>query len=249
MAAALASALGRFSSSAGSFSGLLMTDSVVSYCVYARGLVEARERRFGHLQDLVRVRGTLAARGLDRIEKRAMRLGKDAPHVPQEPVDVLAPREKNAAQQEARATLRMRNAVCEPERRAPRAAENRPLLDLQRDAQLFHVADERVDAVRLEPAERRGLAAAALIEEHDAPLVRFEHLGPLHVHRAAGAAVHDKHHGRLARALRAPVDRMTVAHVEHAFVELHRRLIVHCALSLLNVFRRGPLLHRFDDTG
>src|SRR6201999_3135745 len=42
-------------------------------------------------------------------------------------------------------------------------------------------------------------------------------------------------------------DRVTGARVEHAFLELHRRLIVHCVSSLLNRLRRAPLLHRFDD--
>ena len=80
--------------------------------------------------------------GRQMLGEIAPRLGEDRPHAVQEPVDLRARAEEDAAQDEAGRALGMAQAVGERERAAPRAAEQQPARDAEMGAQLLHVGDE-----------------------------------------------------------------------------------------------------------
>ena len=123
----------------------------------------------------------------------------------------------------------MRLGVREPQRRPPRATEHEPALEAELLAQPLDVADQvrgrvdrQVDAVvgRI----RRAVAAAALIEEHDAIRTRVEEPPP--ARRAARSRSPVQHDRGLRRAVAVhlPVDQLAIADVE--------------------LPRRGRLIHR-----
>ncbi len=89
--------------------------------------------------------------------------------------------------------MRIRLAIGEPQRAAPRAAENQPAVNLKVLAQLLDVGNQldRVVAERL--ADRCRSACAALIEQHDAKKFRIEKTPVLRRTPAAWPAVHEKH--------------------------------------------------------
>jgi rhodanese-related sulfurtransferase len=62
----------------------------------------------------------------------------------------------------------MRLGIGERERRAPGAAEHLPALDVEMLAELLDVVDEMPGGVFVDAGMRRGAAAAALVELHDA---------------------------------------------------------------------------------
>ena len=104
-------------------------------------------------------------------------------------------REEDAAQHEPEAALRVRFGVRERERRAPRAAEHQPAVDVEVRAQTLEVGDEGLRRVAFELGDGRRAAGAALVDEHDAPERRIEVAAVMRQAAAAGAAVqeHDGH--------------------------------------------------------
>ena len=113
-----------------------------------------------------------------------------------EPVELPAAQQEDAAQHELGHALRVRLGVGERERRAPRAAEHLPALDAEVLAQRLDVGDEVPGRVVVEARVRRALAAAALVEQHDAVARRIEEAAHLRVGPAARPAVQE--HRRLA---------------------------------------------------
>ena len=225
-----------------SCAGLFTTDSVVSYSVQARASrVPASSKRASGASASVRISCASRGRRPDAVSIASRKLRcasgntRRTSHRNQSMSSRRArkmPRNRKPRQRSGCAT-----PYASPSVGAPRAAKERPSLDTEQRPQLFHVADERIDAVVFELAERRGLAAAALVEEHDPPLRRIQHFRPLQVHRPARPAVDDQHRRHVARTLRAPVDRVAVAHVEHAFVEIDCRFSRHICSC---VRRREP---------
>lgn len=117
-----------------------------------------------------------------------------------EPIDLLLAEKEDAAQHELGHTSGVRLGVREPERAAPRAAEDLPLVDGKMLANALHVGDEIPRGVGLQASVRRASAAATLIEQHDAVRLRIEEATLLRVRSTAGAAV-DENDGL---ALRVP---------------------------------------------
>ena len=101
-------------------------------------------------------------------------LGKDRAHAVEEPLDLRACPQEDAAQDEAGDALGMFQAVGERQRAAPRAAEQQPLLDAEMGPKLLHVGHEMAGCVVVQFAERHGAAATALIEHDDAVELRIE---------------------------------------------------------------------------
>src|SRR4029077_8096577 len=95
-------------------------------------------------------------------------------HAMKEPVDLRAGAEKDAAQDEAGHALGIFQAIGQRQRAAPRAAEEKPLLDAEMRPQSSHVGHEIAVGVDVQFAERHGTAATALVEHHDAVELRIE---------------------------------------------------------------------------
>ena len=86
-------------------------------------------------------------------------------HAVQEPVDLAALAQEDAAQDQAADAFRMRLGVSQRQRAAPGASEHQPALDAQLLAQPFYVHHQVGGAVVAQLAARRGAAAAALVEQ------------------------------------------------------------------------------------
>ena len=109
----------------------------------------------------------LAAR--DRREVAFPGIGKEqARSALVKPLELPAPKQKDAAEHELGHAIGMLLGVGEPERAAPRAAEDEPALDAEVHAKRFDVRDQMPGRVVGERRVRLALAATALIEEHDA---------------------------------------------------------------------------------
>ena len=87
--------------------------------------------------------------------------------------------------------LRMLLRIGERERRAPRAAEHLPAFDPEMLAQRFDVGDQVPRGVVHEARGGPALAAAALIEQHDAVALRVEEPAHLRIGAAARTAVQE----------------------------------------------------------
>ena len=124
------------------------------------------------------------------------------------------PEQEDAAQHELGDDVGMLLGVGQREGGAPRAPEHHPPLDAEVGAHPLDVVHEVPRGVVLHVGVRRALAAAALVEQHDAVGVGVEE-APL-PRGGAGtrpAVQHDDRlAGRVARLL--SVHRVTVAHVE-----------------------------------
>jgi len=68
----------------------------------------------------------------------------------------------------------VRLRVGQRQRSAPGAAKQDPGVDVQVAAQLLEIGHQRLRGVVLQAAARRGGAAAALVHQHDAPVLRVE---------------------------------------------------------------------------
>src|SRR5690606_11798801 len=153
-------------------------------------------------------------------------LGEDhARAVLVEPLELLAPQQKNAAQHELADGLRMLLGVCERERAAPGPAEDEPARYTQVRAQALGGGGEMPGRVRLERRVRPAAPRAALIENADAVAGRVEEAPRVDVAAAARAAVHEQRRFTRGIAALLVVDRVTVADVEKArVVGLDRRI-------------------------
>ena len=111
----------------------------------------------------------------DRREVVLPRVGKDlARPLLVEPEELAPAEEEDAAQHERLAAIRVRFGVGQRQGAAPAAAEHDPPIDAEVLAQLLDVRDEIPGRVLPELREGRALAAAALVVQHDAPLLRIE---------------------------------------------------------------------------
>jgi hypothetical protein len=106
------------------------------------------------------------------------------------PVDVLIAAQKDAAQDQAQYPFGMRFGVSQRQGRAPGAAEDHPAVDAEPFAQFLDIGHQMPGRVVAQFRVRGGLAAAALVEQHDAIAFRVEE-PPVHrlrnrrpVHRA-----------------------------------------------------------------
>jgi len=79
----------------------------------------------------------------------------------------------------ARVSELVLRGIGEGERRAPRAAEDLPLVDAEFFADRLDVGDQVPGGVVLEACGRLALAAPALVEQHDAIFLRVEELAHL----------------------------------------------------------------------
>ncbi len=140
--------------------------------------------------------------------ERAPGFRKHVAHAVHEPVELGGAREKDAAQHEPEATLRMRLGIRERQRRAPRTAEEQPALDAEMPAQPLEVGHEMRRGVGHDLAAWRRAPRAALVEEHDAPERRVEIAAMMRQAAAAGTAVqeHERHAVRVAAGF--PIQRV-----------------------------------------
>ena len=130
--------------------------------------------------------------------------GARAPLV--EPVDLPLADEEDPAQHQLGHALRVRLGVGERQRAAPRAAEDLPPLDAEVLAQRLDVGDQVPRRVVDERRVRRALAAAALVEEHDAVRRGIEEAPVARLGAEAGAAVQEDD-GLAAAGCRSPRSR------------------------------------------
>src|SRR5204862_278355 len=141
-------------------------------------------------------------------DKGAPCLGKDRARAIEEPIDLGAPAQKDAAQDQPADPVGMRFGVVQCECRAPRSAEQQPLVDAELPAQQLDIAGEMIGRVVLDLAERRRAAGAALVENDDPPMRRVEE--PAMHRRRAGARTamqeQQRSAARVARLL--PIHRM-----------------------------------------
>src|SRR4029078_3801979 len=99
---------------------------------------------------------------------------EDVAQAVQKPLNFLLAAQKDTAQHQRQAALRMGFAIGKCERAAPGAPEHDPAFDAQRFAQALDVADQMSGGVVDELAIRCGAPGAALIEYDDAVVRRIE---------------------------------------------------------------------------
>ena len=135
------------------------------------------------------------------------------------PEDLRAPGEKDAAEDQPRAALRVGLRVGEAEGRAPGAAEDEPFLEAEPLPDPLRVGDEVPGRVLAELAERGRLSGAALVEEDHAPGRRVEEAAVKRRETRAGTTVEedDGLPGRVPRLL--DVDLVEVGDAEPEGVE------------------------------
>ncbi len=145
----------------------------------------------------------------------APRFGEYRAHAVEEPVDLGACTEEDAAKDEAGRAVGMGETVGQRECAAPGAAEQQPGGDAEMRPELLHVSHERCGRVVLQLAERHRAAAAALVEHHDAIELRVEETAVDRGRAGAGPAVQedDGHAFRIAALL--PVDRVPAIDRQH----------------------------------
>ena len=128
----------------------------------------------------------------DRREVVLPRVGKDlARPLLVEPEELAPAQEEDAAQHERLAAIRVRLGVGQRKRAAPAPAEHDPPVDAEVLAQLLDVRHEIPGRVLPELREGCALAAAALVVQHDAPLLRIEVAVVERFDAAARAAVQE----------------------------------------------------------
>ena len=123
-----------------------------------------------------------------------------------EPVDFLLAEEEDAAEDEFGDAIGMSLGIGEGEGGAPGSAEHLPALNAEVLADFFDVGDEVPGGVGFERCVGRALAAAALVEVHDAVLFGVEEAALFGIGATAGAAV-QKDHGLAGRDCRFPRSR------------------------------------------
>ena len=128
----------------------------------------------------------------DRREVVLPCVGKDlARPLLVEPEDLAPAQEEDAAQHERLAAIRVRLGVGQRQGAAPAPAENDPPVDAKVLAQLLDVRHEIPGRVLPELREGRALAAATLVVQDDAPLLRIEVAMVERFDAAARAAVQE----------------------------------------------------------
>jgi hypothetical protein len=113
-------------------------------------------------------------------------------------VQLARPEQEDAAQHQLAHHFRVTLRVGERQRAAPRAAEHLPAADREVLAQRLDVRDQVPRGVVDEAGVRRALAAAALIEQHDAMPRRIPEAA-VHAARAATRPTMQKQHGLAVR--------------------------------------------------
>src|SRR5262249_42128404 len=108
-----------------------------------------------------------------------------------EPIDLPLAEQEDAAKYQLAHALRMSFRVREGERRAPRAAEDEPALDVEELAQPLHVLDEVPRRVVDERCMRAAPPAATLIEKHYTIAFRIEEASRARIAAGSGSAVHE----------------------------------------------------------
>ena len=153
----------------------------------------------------------------DRRQIMLPRVGKDlARALLIEPVELAPAQQEDAAQDERRAAIRVRLGVGKRQGAAPAPAEHDPPVDAEMLAQLLDVGDEIPGRVLPKLRERRALAAAALVVQHDAPLLRIEVAVVDGLDAAARAAVQEDERLAVRVAVLLVVDRVQLRDVQVA---------------------------------
>ena len=158
---------------------------------------------------------TALGRRYRRHEARVL-FGEEPLHAVQEPVDLGAAAQEDAAQDEAGATLRMALAVRQCQGRAPGAAKHQPLRDAQPSAQALDVLHQQLGRVVAAFAQGCRLAGAALVKQHDPVVRRIEELPVPGRQSGARAAMQEQHRDAQRIAALLPVQGVQVVHRQHA---------------------------------
>ena len=138
----------------------------------------------------------------DRVAIGLPRIGKNVRGaVLIEPADLGIAQQENSAQHEFADALGIGLRIGERQGAAPRSAEYQPALDAEMLAQSLDVGDQMPGRVLDEAGARPAASAAALIEHHDAVVLRVEELPRALVGAGAGPAVQE--YGRLAGRIAA----------------------------------------------
>ena len=99
---------------------------------------------------------------------------------------------------------------------APGPTGDHPACDAKPLPQRLHVGDRGLERIAFQPAGRRGMAAAALVEADDAEACRIPETTPAGVARPAWSAMteDDRHEAGVAGIL--PEDGVTIRTIQHA---------------------------------
>ena len=123
-----------------------------------------------------------------------------------EPIDFLLAEEEDAAEDEFSDAVGISLGIGKGERGAPGSAEYLPALNAEVLADFLDVGDQVPGGVGFERRVGRALAAAALVEVHDAVLFGMEEAALFGIGAAAGTAV-QKDHRLAGRDCRFPRSR------------------------------------------
>ncbi len=156
-----------------------------------------------------------------------------------QPADFGVSQQKDAAQDDLGDAFRMGLRIGESQRAAPGSAEYQPALDAQMLAQPLDVRDQVPGGVLDQAGARPAAAAAALIEHHDAIVLRIEELPRALVGARARAAV--QKHGGFAGGIAAflVVDFMDVRNAQVTVAERFDRRIQFAARQSRRRHSRG----------
>ena len=110
-----------------------------------------------------------------------------------EPVDLLLPEEEDSAEDNFAGTIGMSLRISQGEGRTPRSAKHLPAFNGEVFAEFLDVGDQVPGSVSFERRVRCALAAATLVEVHDAVFAGVEEAALFRIGTAAWAAVQKDH--------------------------------------------------------
>ena len=154
--------------------------------------------------------------GWNVVDERLPVFRIDQPDRAEPPVEIDLAAQPDAAQDQRTTCLRMSGRVRQRERRAPRAAEHDPAIDVQMAAQGFDVAHQMLRRVLVHARCRRRTPGAALIEQHD-PIDRGIEEPPMRRIAAGARSSMQEHRRATGRVAAQLVDEpMSAGNFEHA---------------------------------
>ena len=136
-----------------------------------------------------------------------------------EPLQLFPAQHEDAAQHQLGHLVRMGLRVCQRQGRTPRTAKHLPAVDAQVLAHALDVGDQVPGGVVGEFGMRGRLAAATLVEQHDAIDRRIEEAPAFRIRAAARATVQEHHRLAVRIAALLVVQRVQRRHRQHAAVE------------------------------
>ncbi len=164
--------------------------------------------------------------------------GEQGCHATIEPIDVCSPCGGDADEDHFGDAVRVSLGVSEPKGRAPRTAKQQPSVNIQVLSKLLQVRQEmcrridrqiwtQVTGVRHTPA------TTSLVEQHDPVGFRIEVATYSCRTTRAGATVEDDSGFAMRVAADLPIDKMSIANIQHPLVVRFDCWVEHCHINSL----------------